>query len=90
MASSLSITEAELLDALASAARGDAPEEARTTQELADEAGVPARKVNAALRALHRQGRLVSHRVIRVGVDGRLAPVPAYTILPVKKGKRAA
>lgn len=80
MANSIAITEAELLDALAAAVHDNAPAEARTARELADELGVALHRVNEALRALHRQGRVVPHRVYRIGVDGRNTPVPAYTV----------
>lgn len=83
--STLSITQAEILEALAAAAysAGDAPEEAKTAKELSAEAGVPHHRVMESLRALHNQGRLVPHRVRRAGIDGRNALVTAYTIRPV-------
>lgn len=90
MAPVVTITESELLDALAQAARGAGPEEARTCPELAAATGLSDKRIRAALKALQVQGRLVVHRVLRENLAGASQPVPAYTILPVKKGKRAA
>jgi DNA-binding IclR family transcriptional regulator len=77
------ITTADLLDALAEASKGSAPEDARTVQQMADEHGIPNSTVARALRTLAAQGRVMSHRVPHVGIDGRHTTVPAYTILPV-------
>ena len=76
----LVVTEADLLEALASAS--DAPEDARTVQQMADETGLHAWRIQKALRALHAQGRLQAHRVPHVGIDGRRGMIPAYTIRP--------
>lgn len=84
----ISVNEAELLDALAKAAAGSAPEDARTVQELAAAAGVSKGKVADTLRLFQAQGRLGIHRVPRARLDGQVQPVPAYTILPAKKGQR--
>jgi hypothetical protein len=35
-----------------------------------------------ALRKLARQNRLLVYQVKRVGIDGRLRPVPAYAVKP--------
>ena len=78
----MSITEAELIDALSSAMRSDAPEDARTVRQLADLAGVPESRIAKILRTLNAQGRVTPHRVPHVGVDGRRMTVPAYTIRP--------
>lgn len=78
----IAITEAELLAALADAARGTEPEDAKTTAEMAESAGIAPKRVLAALKVLHRAGRLQAHRVVRVGIDGRAAKVSAYTVLP--------
>lgn len=78
----MTITESELMDALADAIRSEAPEDARTVRQLAEIAGVPESRVNKTLRALHAQGRVTAHRVPHVGVDGRRCTVPAYTIRP--------
>lgn len=80
------ITQAELLDALATASAE--PEDARTLAELSAETGLSERKTRAALHALNAAQRLVVHRVTRMALDGRNATVPAYTILPAKKAKR--
>lgn len=87
---SLNITTAELLEALAAATTGEGPDHARTAQEMAREARITLSQVQKALRLLHVQGRLVPHRVTRVGIDGRAARVPAYTILPAKAELRRA
>lgn len=78
----VTITEAELMDALASSIRSEAPEDARTVHQLAKVAGVPESRIAKTLRALASEGRVVPHRVPHVGVDGRRTTVPAYTILP--------
>jgi hypothetical protein len=74
------ITEAELLEALATAST--APEDARTAQEMAEAAGIDVRRVWKALKALQAQGRLVTHRVARPALGGRTMLVPGYTIAP--------
>lgn len=78
---SIAITQAELLDALAKAAQGNAPEDAKTVHELTTPA-ISVRRVRESLRILQAQGRLQVHRVTRTALDGRAALVPAYTILP--------
>ena len=78
----MTITENELLDALAKAASGSAPENARTVQELASTAGVSTAKVLRTLKTFQAQGRLAVHRVPRARMDGVVQPVPAYSILP--------
>lgn len=80
------ITESELLDALSTASKE--PEDARTIGELMTETGLSQKRVRAALHAFNSKQRLVVHRVTRTALDGRAASVPAYTILPAKKGKR--
>lgn len=80
-----SITQAELLDALAQAARGHEPEDALTTNEMAEAAGVQTDRIRAALKQVQREGRLTPHKVRRVGIDGRAALVVAYTIAPAKR-----
>lgn len=79
---SIQITETELLDALAAAQASDSPDDARTTEEMAADANLAVRHVRAALKVLQRQGRLRTHRVRRVALDGRNALVAGYTILP--------
>ena len=85
MATTVRITETELLETLASTIRGSAPKDARTVAELADELKCQRSKVTRALGVLQRQNRLVVHRTNVVGIDGRNVSVPAYTILPAKK-----
>lgn len=77
---SIVITEAELLDALAEAARGVEPSEARTGPELMAATGFPEKRLRAALKALQAQGRLDVHQVTRQSLDGRAIRVPAYTV----------
>lgn len=84
----LRITEAEIMDALAAAAQGSAPEDARTIAELADAAGLSIVSTRQALRSLQRAGRLQVHRVRRPAIDGRMANVGAFTILPAKKAAK--
>jgi prolyl-tRNA editing enzyme YbaK/EbsC (Cys-tRNA(Pro) deacylase) len=84
----VAVTEAELVAALAEAIRSEAPEDARTVQQLALAAGVPTSRVIKTLNLLHADGRVVAHRVPHVAIDGRRTTVPAYTILPPPKGKR--
>ena len=85
MATIVRITEAEILNALAAAASGNAPSEAKTMTELQDETGVSPLKVQRALKEYQKQGRLAAHRVQRAAIDGTLRWVPAYTILPAKR-----
>lgn len=83
MASS-GISVNEILEALAAASECNAPEGAKTIVELTEESKLCRRTVTSALRALHREGRLAAHQVMRVAMDGKNRPVPAYTILPKK------
>jgi len=86
MAQRLAISAAEILDALASAAKGSAPSEAKTVRELQDVmGGIHHQRVRDALHILAAQGRLGVHRVTRTALDGRSSSVPAYTILPKKR-----
>jgi hypothetical protein len=86
MATLVSISEAELLDALAAATKGSAPEHARTATELAAEHGIALKRMRTALSALKAQGRLQIHTVSREALDGRLSRIAGYTITPAKKG----
>lgn len=88
MATSVRVSEQDLLDALAASIQGHAPADAKTTSELVDETGIARTTLVEALRALHKQGRLVPHQVKRMGFDGKLKPVPAYTILPPPKAAK--
>lgn len=77
----LSISEHELLDALAGAmAESNGPEEAKTVNELMAEKNMARVKVMMALRVLDRQGRLACFRVKRRALDGVDRFVPAYTV----------
>lgn len=81
------ITQQELLEAIADASRGNAPKDARTVAELAEETGRRAERVREALQKFQAQGRLVVHRVERQDISGRLVKTPAYTVLPAKRKK---
>lgn len=84
------MTVGELHAALAEAAEGTAPEGARTVAELVAELELPEKRVRAALRALHAEGRLRVHRVKRARLDGQRATVPAYTIVPAPRSSSRA
>lgn len=79
----ISITENELLDALAAAVGDKGPEEAQTQEEIARTTNINVKRVRLAMKELQSQGRLVVHRVMRARLDGVLVPVTAYTIKPV-------
>lgn len=85
MAAGVRITEAELFAAIAEASSGKDPADAKTTTEIAEETGQCRTYVVEALRALHKQGRLVAHHVKRAGYDGKMRPVSAFTILPATR-----
>lgn len=89
MAPLVSITEAELYAALAAAAPGRGPSEAKTVMEIADEIGQNERTVRRSLSKLKAAGRLVRHAIKREGLDGRTCSVSGYTIVPLPaKAKR--
>ena len=87
MTTRIAITEAEILDALAIAIKGDAPNDAKTTREMCQETGLKPARVVKALHAFESEGRLVVHQVLRRSLDGKMKPCAAYTIAP-KKGKK--
>lgn len=74
------ITQAELLEALAAAACGSAPEEAKTMKQLRRETGFSEKRVREALEAMQDAGRLQVHFITKPRVDGKPQPVPAYTV----------
>lgn len=82
----ITITEADILDALVTASI--APEDARTVPELHRETGVSEKRIRQALAAIQAEGRLAVHRVVRKALDGRAAVVSAYTVAPKKRGKK--
>jgi hypothetical protein len=86
MDTSLGITAAEIIDALTTSSRE--PEDAKTVNELVDEHGVCKTTMMEALRKLQKEQRLIVHQVMRVGIDGRRRPVPAYTVLPKRKDRK--
>lgn len=79
------ISEADILDALAAAAPGDGPKEARTLRELARDQRISERRVREALRVLQQQGRLKPHKVNRPRLDGSPFTCTAFTITPKKR-----
>jgi DNA-binding transcriptional ArsR family regulator len=79
----LTITHADILDALAAATA--APEGAATVIELAEASGMSIRSVRAALAKLAQKGQLITHRVERPRIDGQRGLVPAYTLLAPPK-----
>ena len=84
------ITESELLDALAGASLGtDGPEGAITVQEIRDNTGLSRPRVLRGLKILQGQGRIQACRVSRVDLAGRNTSVPAYVLLPPVKTTKA-
>lgn len=81
---SVSITEQELLDALAASVTVT-PDEARTAEELVAHTGMTLGKVRKALHLYAAQGRLQVHQKLKPGIDGRQISRPAYTIKPAGK-----
>lgn len=79
----ISITEAEILEEIIGASQ--APEDAMTMQEIADAAKCSRGKVRQDLARLHREGRLLVHRVVRRKMDGNHQIVPAYTLAKAHK-----
>lgn len=77
------ITEAELLEALATSRRD--PAGAKTIREMMRETGFGKTKVVLGLRLLWEAGRVRVHQVQRASLDGKTRPVPAYTLLPAKR-----
>lgn len=82
------ITTSEILDALAAAVGGTAPDEAMTVEDMVRATGVSVKRVRESLKVLAAQDRLGVHRVTRQGIDGRQAVVPAYTIKPAPRATR--
>lgn len=74
------ITESEILEVLAQAARGQEETAARTVEELHESTGIRPSLIRKALRQHKAAGRLVLHHVLRERLDGTYRPVPAYTI----------
>jgi len=85
MASVETITQDEILDALASAFTSDAPENAKTAQELAEEAGKSLNSIRRGLQIFQRAGRLRAYRVKRPAIDGTSRPTTAYVVLAKKR-----
>lgn len=82
----ITITETELLDAIASTMSvSDASREAKTAKELSAQSGLSVHSVMLALHAYAKQGRLVVHRVKRESVDLTWRTRVAYTVSPKKR-----
>lgn len=82
----LTISETELLDALAGAiAKSDGPQEAKTAKEIAESTGRTLHSTMQALHAINRQGRLGVFKVKRSGLDGVSRTVTGYTVLTKPK-----
>ena len=80
----MSITEAELLEALAHSQQ-PGEEGARTVEDMAADMGMAPDRVRKALKTLQRDGRLTVYRVPRTAIDGSRRIVPAYSITKKKK-----
>ena len=78
----LTITEAELLEALAAAQPNAGPEDAMSTQEMAEAVGVSVKMMLKALHQMQKEQRLHVHKGHRLSIDGKMRLVPLYTILP--------
>lgn len=84
----LTVTTAELLDALVDSAKANAgPDDARTMNELMAEYRIPRDRMRNALRALREEKRLTVHMVVRESLIGVYTKVPAYIITARKRGK---
>lgn len=88
MASRISISESELLQALASLGVQDAPADAMTSAEIGAAMGLKPVAVRVRLAKLRAEGRLETWTVIRPDSAGRRQQIPAYTIKPAPKRKR--
>ena len=84
MATSLTITESELLEALAHSQR-PGEDGARTVREMVADTGLAETRIHKALQAFQAQGRLTVYRVRRQAIDGTSKVVPAYSITKKKK-----
>jgi transcription initiation factor IIE alpha subunit len=82
---SIVITESEILDALAAAAPGRGPKEARTILEMEEETGIDARKIRRALRLLKANNRLATHRIQRERLNGTSMTYVGFTVLPPQR-----
>lgn len=85
MASDLTLTEAEALDAIAATFKGTSPKQAKTVKEMMKEMRLSEESVRTALGHLAMQGRLEVHQVRRPDLSGRINQRPAYVVLPKKR-----
>jgi predicted transcriptional regulator len=84
----ITITESDILEALAASVAGNDPKGAKTTREIAADSGLRENRVRNALHVFQSQGRLQVHQVMRPSLDGKLKPCAAYTVLPKAKAKK--
>jgi hypothetical protein len=76
------ISEAELLEALASSLHSKGPDEAETALGISDRTGFSYKAVRKALAILAGQGRLRRHTILKETLDGRTTPVIGFTVVP--------
>lgn len=85
MASDLTLSEAEALEAIAAATSGTTPKQAKTVQDIMGACGLSRDVVRRALGRLAMQNRLEVHQVRRPDLSGRINQRPAYVVLPKKR-----
>lgn len=79
------VTEGELLQALADAAKVESPAEALTGPELMAASGMGAHRFRKAMHLLKAAGRLQVYPVQRESLDGRTITTRGYVITPAKR-----
>lgn len=83
------LTTAEILAELEAAAKHvETPDDAFTIEELRDATGWGGVQIRNRLKLAKKAGRLAVVKVKRENLMGNMQPVPAYRILPAKKGKK--
>lgn len=88
MASSVSITTTEILDAIQAAqVETKNPDGALTVQEMVQATGYTRRKIEETLARIKAEGRLRRYHVKRERLDGVMRGVPAYAVVPKRKRK---
>jgi DNA-binding IclR family transcriptional regulator len=78
----VNISTDELLDAIQNALGPVGGEDAWTVGDLCEKTGFGRTKVTSVLKALSREGRIEVTRTRRMGIDQRMASVPAYRLRP--------
>jgi len=81
----VTVSESELLAALADAGPKPAPPHALTAAELREKLGLNSTALKKRLSRLKAEGRLEIWQTAREDVTGRVQGVPAYTIKPAKR-----